>query len=102
VLLAGAIYVLAGARDHPFHDRRPAPAPALRLLLARRDGVTSRSPAHFVSLAALGRRTPFRRLAYAAFLGYAFANSLPLSVVTGAAVRYQLYSQWGISARGRR
>ena len=49
-----------------------------------------------VSLATLGRRLPFRRVAYAAFLGYAFANSLPLSVVTGAAVRYRLYSQWGI------
>ena len=52
-----------------------------------------------ISLAALGRRLPFRRVVYAAFLGYAFANSLPLSVVTGAAVRYRLYSQWGI-ARG--
>jgi uncharacterized membrane protein YbhN (UPF0104 family) len=49
-----------------------------------------------VSLAALGRRLPFRRVAYAAFLSYAFANTLPLSVVTGAAVRFRLYSQWGI------
>ena len=49
-----------------------------------------------MSLSTLGRRLPFRRVAYAAFLGYAFANSLPLSVVTGAAVRYRLYSQWGI------
>ena len=49
-----------------------------------------------MSLAYLGRRLPFRRIAYAAFLGYAFANSLPLSVLTGASVRYRLYSEWGI------
>lgn len=49
-----------------------------------------------ISLATLGRRLPWRRVLYAAFLGYAFANSLPLSVVTGAAVRYRLYAQWGI------
>ena len=52
-----------------------------------------------VSLAVLGYRLPFRRVAYAAFLGYAFANSLPLSVVTGATVRYRLYSQWGLAER---
>jgi uncharacterized membrane protein YbhN (UPF0104 family) len=49
-----------------------------------------------ISLTALGRKLSFRRIAFAAFLGYAFANSLPFSVVTGAAVRYRLYSQWGI------
>jgi len=30
--------------------------------------------------------------------GCAFADSLPLSVVTGATVRYRLYSGWGLSA----
>jgi uncharacterized membrane protein YbhN (UPF0104 family) len=49
-----------------------------------------------ISLGALGYRLPVGSTAYAAFLAYAFANSLPLSVVTGAGVRYRLYSHWGI------
>jgi uncharacterized membrane protein YbhN (UPF0104 family) len=49
-----------------------------------------------VALAYLDRRLPFHRIAYAAFLAYAFANTLPLSVLTGASVRFRLYSHWGI------
>lgn len=51
-----------------------------------------------ISLRYLGHDLPTHRIAYAAFLAYAFANSLPLSVVTGSSVRYRLYSQWGLSA----
>src|SRR5690348_10589243 len=101
-LFAGAMLVIRSElRDHPFHEivdelrsfRR------LRLLLALGAtalGYLALAGYDALSLAALGRRLPFRCVAYAAFLGYAFANSLPLSVVTGAAVRYRLYSQWGI------
>ena len=105
VLFAGAIYVLRSElRDHPFHEivDQLRSFPPLRLVLslaATALGYLALAGYDFVSLAALDRRLPFRRVAYAAFLGYAFANSLPLSVVTGAAVRYRLYSQWGI-ARG--
>ena len=107
LLFAGAVYVLhAELRDHPVHEI------VAELRASHRSGCCwpSRRPSwatsalagyDAVSLATLGRRLPFRRVAYAAFLGYAFANSLPLSVVTGAAVRYRLYSQWGI-ARGER
>src|SRR5690348_12128433 len=102
-LFAGAMLVIRSElRDHPFHEivdelrsfRR------LRLLLALGAtalGYLALAGYDALSLAALGRRLPFRCVAYAAFLGYAFANSLPFSVVTGAAVRYRLYSQWGIA-----
>jgi phosphatidylglycerol lysyltransferase len=32
------------------------------------------------------------------FLGYTFSNSIGLSMVAGASVRYRLYSAWGLSA----
>lgn len=105
LLFAGAVYVLrAELRDHPVGETvvELRSFPPLRLLLALAAtvlGYLALAGYDALSLATLGRHLPFRRVAYAAFLGYAFANSLPLSVVTGAAVRYRLYSQWGI-ARG--
>ena len=91
-------------RDHPLHEilaelRRFPPLRLMLSLAATGLGYLALAGYDALSLATLGRRLPFRRVAYAAFLGYAFANSLPLSVVTGAAVRFRLYSQWGI-ARG--
>jgi uncharacterized membrane protein YbhN (UPF0104 family) len=102
LLFAGAVYVLQSQlRDHPLHEilvelRSFSPLRLVLSLAATVLGFLALAGYDAVSLAALGRRLPFRRIAYAAFLGYAFANSLPLSVVTGAAVRYRLYSQWGI------
>jgi uncharacterized membrane protein YbhN (UPF0104 family) len=102
LLLAGAAYVLRSElRQHPLHEvlgeLRSFPPIRLALSLAVTVlGYLALAGYDAVSLAALGRRLPFRRVAYAAFLGYAFANSLPLSVVTGATVRYRLYSQWGL------
>jgi uncharacterized membrane protein YbhN (UPF0104 family) len=102
LLLAGAVYVLRSElREHPLHDilRQLRSFPPSRLVLSLAAtvlGYLALAGYDAISLAALGRRLPFRRVAYAAFLGYAFANSLPLSVVTGATVRYRLYSQWGL------
>jgi uncharacterized membrane protein YbhN (UPF0104 family) len=103
LLFAGAMYVLRSElRDHPLHEilgelRSFRPLRLLLSLGATVLGYLALAGYDALSLAALGRRLPFRRVAYAAFLGYAFANSLPLSVVTGAAVRFRLYSQWGIA-----
>jgi uncharacterized membrane protein YbhN (UPF0104 family) len=103
LLFAGAVYVLhAELRDHPLREilaelRSFAPLRLILSLAATVLGFLALAGYDAISLVALGRRLPFRRVAFAAFLGYAFANSLPLSVVTGAAVRYRLYSQWGIA-----
>jgi uncharacterized membrane protein YbhN (UPF0104 family) len=103
LLFAGAVFVLRSElRDHPLHEilgelRSFSPLRLVLCLAATVLGYVALAGYDALSLAALGRRLPFRHVAYAAFLGYAFANSLPLSVVTGAAVRFRLYSQWGIA-----
>lgn len=39
----------------------------------------------------------YRRVALAAFIGYAFSNSIGHSFLTGGGVRYRLYTIWGVS-----
>lgn len=46
----------------------------------------------------VGASVPFRRLAFASFLAYAFSNALGFPLLTGAPVRYRLYSAWGLDA----
>ena len=40
----------------------------------------------------------YARIALASFIGYAFSNSVGLSMLAGTSVRYRLYSTWGLSA----
>jgi len=40
---------------------------------------------------------PYRKIAFASFIGYAFSNNIGLSMIAGATVRYRLYSAWGLS-----
>ncbi len=51
-----------------------------------------------LALRHLGHAQPYRRTALASFIGYVFSHNLGLSVLGGAAVRYQLYSGWQLSA----
>jgi len=105
LLFAAGVYVLhAELRDHPLREilaelRSFSPLRLVLSLVATALGFLALAGYDAISLAALGRRLPMRRVAYAAFLGYGVAPSLPLSVVTGAAVRYRRGSQSGI-ARG--
>jgi len=102
LLFAGAVFVLRSElRQHSLSEildelRGFSPLRLFLALAATLLSFLALAGYDAVSLSALGRRLAFRRVAYAAFLGYAFANTLPLSVVTGAAVRYRLYSQWGL------
>ncbi len=41
---------------------------------------------------------PYRRIAFASFVGYAFSVSIGVSMIAGGTVRYRLYSAWGLSA----
>jgi uncharacterized membrane protein YbhN (UPF0104 family) len=105
LLFAAAVFVLwSELRQHSLPElmAQLRAFPRVRLLLALGAtvlGYLALAGYDALSLAALGHRLPFRSIAYAAFLGYAFANSLPLSIVTGATVRYRLYSQWGLAER---
>ena len=40
---------------------------------------------------------PYRRVAFASFVGYAFSNSVGFAAVTGGSVRWRLYSTWGLT-----
>jgi phosphatidylglycerol lysyltransferase len=42
------------------------------------------------------RRLPFRRVAFAAFEGFAFSQSFGGAGLTGASIRYRLYTGWGL------
>lgn len=45
-----------------------------------------------------GHRVAYHRVCFGSFCAYALAHNLGLPVVSGAAVRYRLYSHWGLSA----
>lgn len=40
----------------------------------------------------------YGKTALTSFIGYAFSNNMGLGMITGAPVRYRLYSSWGLSA----
>src|SRR5690349_399926 len=44
------------------------------------------------------RRLPFRRVAFAAFEGFAFSQNFSGAGLTGASIRYRLYTGWGLPA----
>jgi phosphatidylglycerol lysyltransferase len=45
----------------------------------------------------IGRSLAYRRIAFASFIGYAFSNTIGLSMLAGSTVRYRLYTVWGVS-----
>jgi uncharacterized membrane protein YbhN (UPF0104 family) len=104
VLFGAAIYVLRSElQTHSLQEiiTELRALPRLRVvlaLLATILGYAALAGYDAISLHALGHTLPPYRIGYAAFLAYAFANTLPLSVLTGSSVRYRLYSQWGLSA----
>ncbi len=44
-----------------------------------------------------GEKVSYRRVAFASFCAYALAHNLGFAAVSGAAVRYRLYANWGLS-----
>lgn len=51
-----------------------------------------------LALRHLGHPLPLRRGAMASFVGYAFSHTLGMPLLTGGAVRFRLYSAWGVAA----
>ncbi len=43
------------------------------------------------------RSLPYRKIALASFIGYAFSNNVGLAMIAGSSVRFRLYSAWGMS-----
>ncbi|MGB8623487.1 MAG: bifunctional lysylphosphatidylglycerol flippase/synthetase MprF [Paracoccaceae bacterium] len=46
----------------------------------------------------LDRKLPFRIVAVGGFLGYSFGNSIGVAAISGGAVRYRIYSAFGLNA----
>lgn len=46
----------------------------------------------------LGKKLPPRAVLLGGFLGYAFGNTIGVSVISGGAVRYRIYSAFGLNA----
>ncbi len=51
-----------------------------------------------LALRHLGKPLPLRQGALAGFVGYAFSHAMGLPLLTGGAVRYRLYTAWGLGA----
>ena len=49
-----------------------------------------------LALRYLGNPLPYRRVALASFVGYAFAHNVGLSLITGTPMKYRVYSAWGL------
>ena len=45
-----------------------------------------------------GHKVTYKRVAFASFCAYALSHNLGFAAVSGAAVRYRLYSHWGLTA----
>lgn len=50
-----------------------------------------------LSLRYARRKLPYRRIALASFINYAFSQTLGFPLLTGGAVRFRLYTSWGLS-----
>lgn len=46
----------------------------------------------------IGRSLPSLKVILAAFLGHAISNNVGFAILTGSAIRYRFYSNWGLSA----
>lgn len=103
-LFAAALWVLHHElKDYRYEDivGRLHDVPAGRLLLAA--GLTFLSYLVLTWNDTLAFRyirhpIPYRKIAPASFISYAFSNNIGLSMITGSTVRYRLYSAWGLSA----
>ncbi|MGB5557434.1 MAG: hypothetical protein WBN04_05420 [Paracoccaceae bacterium] len=51
-----------------------------------------------LALQFIGKSRPGRIVAMGGFLGYAFGNTIRISVISGGALRYRIYSAFGLDA----
>ena len=103
LLLFGAIYVV----QREFHSLKLADIraslaaiPSQALLLAAGATVVSYGVLTFydrLGTIYAGHKVRYRRVAFASFCAYALSHNLGFAAVSGAAVRYRLYSHWGLT-----
>jgi len=104
LLFAVALWVLHHElREYHYHDivRHLAEIPGPRLLLAFALTILSyliMTGYDTLALRYIQHPLGYAKTALASFIGYAFSNSIGLSMIAGASVRYRLYSAWELSA----
>lgn len=102
-VVAIALEVLRSAlRHYRYHDLANAlhAIPAGQLALAAALTVLAYAilPAYDgLALAYAGRRLPMRRVAFGSVIAYGLSQTLGFAALTGNAVRYRLWSSWGLS-----
>jgi phosphatidylglycerol lysyltransferase len=103
ILFSIALWVLHHAlKDYHYHDiaRHLRELPVLTLLSAFGLTLLSyliMSGYDLLALRYIHHQLPYRKIAAASFIGYAFSNNIGLSMLAGGSVRYRLYSAWGLS-----
>ena len=104
LLLVGAIYVVQREFRHlKVTDIRASLAaiPASALVISFAWTVLSYGVLTFydrLGTIYAGHKVRYRRVAFASFCAYALSHNLGFAAVSGAAVRYRLYSHWGLTA----
>jgi phosphatidylglycerol lysyltransferase len=105
VILFGAALVLLHHElaEHPIADFRAAldAIPWQRLLLAlalAALGYLVLTVYDVLALVYIGRSVPYRGIALASFVAYAFSNSISFGLIAAASIRYRLYAAFGLSA----
>src|SRR4030067_2814513 len=103
LLFAAALWMLRRElKEYSYHDvmRSLEELPALRLYIALALTLFN----YFVmtgydslTLRYIRSPLPYRKIALASFIGYAFSINIGLSMGAGGTVRYRLYSAWGLS-----
>ena len=103
VLLAGAVFVVQHEFSHlKLTDIKLALAAIPHRALVISFGATVLSYVVLTFYDRLGtiyagHPVKYRRVAFASFCAYALSHNLGFSAVSGAAVRYRLYSHWGLA-----
>jgi phosphatidylglycerol lysyltransferase len=98
-----AVFLRHALRDYRYHDivdsLRAIPAARRALALALTAASYWALTAYdALAVRAIGRALAYRRVAFAAFVGQAFSQSIGLALVTASSIRYRLYTAWGLSA----
>ncbi|HVY61911.1 MAG TPA: YbhN family protein, partial [Planctomycetota bacterium] len=102
-VFVGALWLLHHAlRGYHYHDvvRALEAIPAARLAVAiGLAGASYLALTGYEKLAFryIGHPLRYARIAFTAFIGYAFSHSMGLAFLTGGSVRYRLYSASGLS-----
>lgn len=102
-LFAVALFVLRRQlQEYSYHDvmRSLSELPALHVYIAL--GLTLLSYLAMtgydsLALRYIGYPLPYRKTAFASFIGYTFSMNIGVSMIAGGSVRYRLYSVWGLS-----